>query len=113
MAVKVIEDPNARINARHEAAALQAFDSKHVLRLVALAEDERATYLVTEHAKGGDLLKRMQERACQPMTEDEARRYFRQLVFALDYVHRLGWEHRDVKSRERLVVIRSQGHRSC
>ena len=111
VAVKIFHDESCRAKAKQEASALAVFDNHHLLRLHAVIEDTvgRELYLVTEFAPGGDLLKLMQERDCKPLSEDDARRYFRQLVFALDHMHKRGWVHRDVKC-ENILLSEKQDH---
>lgn len=105
VAVKILNEATAQQKAKDEAAALSAFDHAHLLRLHLLIEDSlhQQIYLVTDFAAGGDLLKLMNERECKPMPEDEIRRYFRQLLFALDHMHRRGWVHRDIKCENVLL----------
>ena len=103
--MKILKEATAQQKAKEEAAALSAFDHAHLLRLRVLIDDSlrQQLYLVTDFASGGDLLKLMNERECKPMPEDEIRRYFRQLLFAIDHMHRRGWVHRDVKCENILL----------
>lgn len=103
VAVKIFQDPLASSKAKDEADALTAFESPYILRTELFFEISSTSFLVTEYAGGGDLLKLMQARDCKPLEEDEMRRYFRQLLFALDHMHRRGWVHRDVKCENILL----------
>jgi len=55
-------------------------------------ETENSYYLVTEMCGGGDLMSRICSR--KRLDELETRRYIRQIVSAVDYLHKAGIIHR-------------------
>ena len=57
-------------------------------------ETENSYYLVTEMCGGGDLMSRICSR--KRLDEMETRRYIRQIVSAVDYLHKAGIIHRSV-----------------
>jgi len=98
VAIKVIdkkkakEDPYVHKNMRREGRLLQQVRHGHVIQLFELMETENSYYLVTEFCGGGDLMSRICAR--RHLQEPEARRYIRQIVSAVDYLHRGGILHR-------------------
>jgi serine/threonine protein kinase len=52
-------------------------------------------YIVMEYAKGGELFGRIVHQG--RLKEDQARKYFQQLIDAVDYCHSRGVYHRDLK----------------
>ena len=55
-------------------------------------ETDNSYYLVTEYCAGGDLLDRIY--ANKKLGEVETRRYVRQIISAVDYLHKAGVIHR-------------------
>lgn len=66
-----------------------------VVELLEFFEDERFVYLVLELCGGGDLYRRL--RLGGPLGEREAKGYMGQLLAGLQYLHRSGVLHRDLK----------------
>ena len=62
--------------------------------LVQVMETENSYYLVTELCGGGDLMSRICSR--KRLDELETRRYIRQIISAVDYLHKAGIIHRSV-----------------
>jgi len=67
---------------------------RRLLLLVAVQvmETENSYYLVMEYCAGGDLLERIYSR--KRLDEIETRRYVRQIVSAVEYMHKAGVIHR-------------------
>lgn len=68
-------------------------------------------FLVLEHAPGGELFDYIVAR--QRCKEDEARRFFRQIVSAVAYCHEQGIAHRDLKPENLLLdkqMVQSSVH---
>lgn len=61
------------------------------------------TYIVMELMRGGELLKRIQKKKC--FSESEARRITKHLVDAVQYMHRKGVVHRDLKPEVRFFNV--------
>jgi len=59
-------------------------------------ETENSYYLVTEMCGGGDLMSRICSR--KRLDELETRRYIRQIVSAVDYLHKAGIIHRSAST---------------
>ena len=79
-------------NMRREARLLQRIRHCNVVQLLDVMETEHGFYLVMEYCGGGDMMTKI----CDSHTIDEAdaRLYVRQIVSAVDYLHRAGILHR-------------------
>lgn len=64
-------------------------------------ESKNSIYLVTEHAGGGEIFDHLVTNG--RMKEEEAARVFSQIVSAVDYCHRNGVVHRDLKAENVLL----------
>jgi serine/threonine-protein kinase len=73
----------------------------NIVRFVSLPLDKRRTYLVTEYVPGPTLADRL--RGGRPLPEAEALAIAMQLCDALDYMHRQGFVHYDVKPANIIV----------
>jgi len=85
-------DPYVRKNLRREGRLLQQIRHQHVVQLMEVLETEHSYYLVTEYCAGGDLMDYIAKR--KRLDEREVKRFIRQIVSAVDYLHRLGIIHR-------------------
>ncbi|XP_076466414.1 uncharacterized protein LOC143297800 [Babylonia areolata] len=107
VAVKVIDkkrakaDPYVRKNLRREGRLLQQIRHHHVVQLMEVLETEHSYYLVTEYCAGGDLMDYIAKR--KRLEEREVKKFIRQIVSAVDYLHRLGIIHRDLKIENLLL----------
>lgn len=73
----------------------------NVLRLYDVWETSKALYLVLEYVEGGELFDLLVERG--PLQEQEAVKYFRQIILGTAYCHALGICHRDLKPENLLL----------
>ncbi|XP_065184162.1 serine/threonine-protein kinase MARK2-like [Sycon ciliatum] len=107
VAVKVIDKKKAREdsyvakNMRREAKLMMMVLHPNILKLLEVVETENSYYLVTEMAEGGDLMDRICKKSYLP--EDEVRIFIRQIVSAVDYLHRANIVHRDLKIENLLL----------
>ncbi|CAE6384279.1 unnamed protein product [Rhizoctonia solani] len=69
---------------------------RHVTQLFEIIATESSVWLVTELCAGGELFDYLVEKGGR-LEENEARRIIGELCLALDYVHREGAVHRDLK----------------
>ncbi|XP_064594721.1 hormonally up-regulated neu tumor-associated kinase homolog A-like [Liolophura sinensis] len=107
VAIKVVdkkrakEDSYVRKNMRREGKLLQMVHHPNIIRLYEIMETENSYYLVTELCRGGDFM----EYICQKkrLNEKEVKKYIRQIISAVDYLHRLGILHRDLKVENLLL----------
>lgn len=73
----------------------------HIVRLIDFLHSETHFFLISEYAKGSQLFDIILENG--PMKEKDARRIFRQILSAVDYIHRNSIVHRDLKIENILV----------
>lgn len=88
-------DPRASVE-REIALHRRVNGHRYIAELYATFEDNDNYYLVLEYAKGGDLLTRVCEGG--PLTENEAKAMFQQLLEALNHCHKHNVLHADVKA---------------
>jgi calcium-dependent protein kinase len=74
-------------------------DHPHIVKLFEIWEDKICIYMVMEELKGGEFFERLASRAknYNMYTESEAAHIFKQLMGALNYLHKHGVCHRDIK----------------
>lgn len=86
---------------------LQAgLDCPYLVRAFDAGEDGGVHYLVTEYIPGTDLRRLVRRRGPLPM--DQAASIIMQAALGLDYAHRLGLVHRDVKPGN--ILVTPEGH---
>lgn len=98
---KSITDPYVAKNLHREAAIMGRLNHKHIVRLYEVIETEQLYVLVQEYCPGGQVLDYIVVR--NRLSEKDARRFMRQLVSALDHMHRHGVSHRDMKPENMLL----------
>jgi serine/threonine protein kinase len=105
-AIKVIEkttlkNPELLHNLKNEINALRLVNHPFLIYLYGVYEDASNIYIATELVKRGDLLARVVGNKF--ITEDDAAKYVRSLLLALEYLHSQKLIHRDVKLENILV----------
>lgn len=119
-AIKVISKAifNSKVTARESSIAATTPDSlpygiereiiimkllnhPNVLRLYDVWETNSNLYMVLEYAEKGELFNLLVERG--PLPENEAVRFFRQIIIGISYCHALGIVHRDLKPENLLL----------
>ncbi|KAI8926582.1 kinase-like domain-containing protein [Entophlyctis helioformis] len=113
---KLMEEKAKKSKAAHEERELQLMmrlDHPHIIKIYQVLETEEECFIVMEYAKGGELIDYIAAR--DHLTEREARRFFRQIISALDHCHLASVVHRDLKlenlllNHERNVLISDFG----
>ncbi|KAJ3167899.1 Serine/threonine-protein kinase par-1 [Geranomyces variabilis] len=84
-----------------EVQLLMRLDHPNVIRLYQVMETEEECFVVMEYAQGGELIEHIAARGHLP--EKEARRYFRQIISAMDHCHLANVVHRDLKLENLLL----------
>ncbi len=72
---------------------------RYIVRLREVLASEQQIFIVLEYAGGGELFDRVVTHG--KLEESEAREFFAQLLEALEYLHKLGVVHRDLKPEVR------------
>lgn len=83
------------VSLQEETLLRQCQGHPNIVALKEVFQDESHTFIVMEYLRGKELLSRIRER--KRFTEAEANRVFRQLVWAVGYLHSKGIVHRDLK----------------
>ncbi|CAD7081056.1 unnamed protein product [Hermetia illucens] len=80
---------------------MKLIDHPHVLGLTDVYENKKYLYLVLEHVSGGELFDYLVKKG--RLTPKEARKFFRQIISALDFCHSHSICHRDLKPENLLL----------
>ena len=84
-----------------EIIIMKLLNHPNVLRLYDVWETNSNLYMVLEYAEKGELFNLLVERG--PLPENEAIRFFRQIIIGISYCHALGIVHRDLKPENLLL----------
>ncbi|XP_076656187.1 maternal embryonic leucine zipper kinase [Halictus rubicundus] len=84
-----------------EVKALKTLLHQHICRLYQVIETESHYFMVMEYCSGGELFDHIVEK--NRLSETESRKFFRQIVSAIAYLHSLGYAHRDLKPENVLL----------
>jgi serine/threonine protein kinase len=77
------------------------FDHPHVVKLYEYLDSKDDIYVILEYVPSGELFEMISDKGMLP--EPEARKYFHQIIYALDYIHSFGVAHRDLKPENILL----------
>uniref|UniRef100_A0A1I8JK89 non-specific serine/threonine protein kinase n=1 Tax=Macrostomum lignano TaxID=282301 RepID=A0A1I8JK89_9PLAT len=84
-----------------EIAIMKLIEHPNVLGLFDVYDNKKFLYLVLEHVSGGELFDYLVRKG--RLTPKEARRFFRQIISALDFCHKHCICHRDLKPENLLL----------
>lgn len=107
VAIKVIKKAIFETNAtlrdkiQREIALMRLFDHPHILKLVEVCESARHLYVVLEYASNGELFNFLVSQ--RHLGFGLAMKFFRQLIYGLDYLHSHAICHRDLKPENILL----------
>ncbi|KAM5168998.1 sperm motility kinase 2B-like [Callospermophilus lateralis] len=105
VAVKVLQKKGKKLQVLSELNMMKSLEHPNVIQLFQVIETHGNIYLVMEHADGGELLDQV---PLGGMQEEEARRLFREVVYAVAYCHDKGMVHRDLKPKN--IMLDANGH---
>ena len=80
---------------------MSAIKHKHIIRLLEVFETNQYLFMVLEYAEGGDLLHHVNN--VKAMTEEEAKKVFKQIVLGVAHCHCRSVLHRDIKLENILI----------
>ncbi|KAJ1264544.1 hypothetical protein BS78_08G009100 [Paspalum vaginatum] len=86
---------------KREISTMKLIKHPKVVRIYEVMGSKTKIYIVLEYVIGGELFDTIANHG--RMREDEARRYFQQLINAVDYCHSRGVYHRDLKPENLLL----------
>ncbi|XP_068658548.1 CBL-interacting protein kinase 32-like isoform X2 [Aristolochia californica] len=91
---------------KREIATMKLIKHPNVVRLCEVMGSKTKIFIVLEFVTGGELFDKIVKHG--RMREEEARRYFQQLIHAVDYCHSRGVYHRDLKPEN--LLLDTQGN---
>ncbi|KAJ6955633.1 hypothetical protein NC652_006905 [Populus alba x Populus x berolinensis] len=80
---------------KREISTMKLIKHPNVIKIFEVMASKTKIYIVIEFVDGGELFDKIAKHG--RLKEDEARRYFQQLIKAVDYCHSRGVFHRDLK----------------
>ncbi len=106
VAIKILEknrivDRADVVRVSREIAILKVIRHPNVIQLYEIIETPKQLYLIMEYAEKGELFEYIVTH--KRVDEPQARRFYRQIVSGLDYLHRLNVTHRDLKPENLLL----------
>ncbi|XP_042455431.1 CBL-interacting serine/threonine-protein kinase 21-like [Zingiber officinale] len=106
VAVKVIDKKtviknNLMYQVKREISTMKLLDHPNIVKIREVLATKTKIYLVMEYVAGGPLSDKLDY--LKKIDEKEARKYFHQLIDAVDYCHSRGVYHRDLKPENLLL----------
>eukprot|EP01156_Anaeramoeba_ignava_P011272 Anaeramoba_ignava/a482563_30.p1 GENE.a482563_30~~a482563_30.p1 ORF type:complete len:373 (+),score=134.91 a482563_30:1092-2210(+) len=86
---------------QREIRMLKIFWHPHIIRLYEVLETKHRLFFVLEYACGGELFDYILGRG--KLQEDQARKFFKQILEGVEYCHNLNIAHRDIKPENLLL----------
>jgi len=100
MTPEIADDPNFVERFQREARIIGRLEHPHILPVIDFGVSDGIYYIVMRYMDGGSLDDRLRQRR---LRADEIVRYLDQIASALDYAHRQGVIHRDLKPNNVLL----------
>ena len=107
VAIKIIRKsdfatkPNLQMKIHREISLMKIVSHPHLLRLLDVLESPGHLYIILEYASKGELFDYLVSKRF--LKEKTAMKFFRQLIYGLEYLHSLGICHRDLKPENILL----------
>ncbi|RWR88778.1 CBL-interacting serine/threonine-protein kinase 23-like protein isoform X1 [Cinnamomum micranthum f. kanehirae] len=90
---------------KREISTMKLIRHPNVIHMHEVMASKTKIYIVLEFVTGGELFDKIATQG--RLKEDEARKYFQQLINAVDYCHSRGVFHRDLKVKENFYRLKS------
>ena len=109
IAIKAVDKNKARDdsyvfkNLRREARIMQLLSHPNIIRLLEVVETENSYYMVMELVSGGDVMHHIMSSKQSCLEEHIVKRYIKQMITAIHYMHEAGIIHRDLKVENLLL----------
>ncbi|KAL8457509.1 hypothetical protein ACS0TY_035392 [Phlomoides rotata] len=109
VAIKILnrrrmKSPDMEEKVRREIKICRLFVHPHVIRLYEVIETPTDIYVIMEYVTRGELFDYIVEKG--RLQEDEARRFFQQIIAGVEYCHRNMVVHRDLKPENLLLDLK-------
>ncbi|CAD5213971.1 unnamed protein product [Bursaphelenchus okinawaensis] len=105
VAIKIIDkrrlDPENVKKIEREVKVLQRIKHPNIIKLYQVIDTPSILYLITEYAPNGEIYDMVHNN--KRLSEDEARHKFWQIISAVEYLHKNGIVHRDLKAENLLL----------
>ncbi|XP_070573479.1 serine/threonine-protein kinase BRSK2-like [Ptychodera flava] len=105
VAIKIVNrdklSESVLMKVEREIAIMKLIEHPHVLGLYDVYENRKYLYLILEHVSGGELFDYLVKKG--RLTPKEARKFFRQIISAIDFCHKHSICHRDLKPENLLL----------
>ncbi|CAM6082117.1 unnamed protein product [Calypogeia fissa] len=88
---------------KREISTMKLVKHPNIVQLLEVLASKTKIYIVLEFVTGGELFDKIVHQG--RLKEDEARKYFQQLINAVDYCHSRGVYHRDLKPENLLLDV--------
>ncbi|CAH1964952.1 unnamed protein product [Acanthoscelides obtectus] len=93
---------NHPLKIQSEINILQSLSHPFIIKMRDIIETPEEVFIVLDYMRGGELKHRIQSRS--PMTENNVKFLFHQIVLAVEYLHKQGITHRDLKPENVLLA---------
>eukprot|EP01135_Chromosphaera_perkinsii_P012313 Nk52_evm5s2635 gene=Nk52_evmTU5s2635 len=113
VAIKIIDklklDEKAVTMFLREFDILKTLDHPNIVRLFEVMETPAQICLIMQYCSGGDMLDYiLSQQGAKRLREEEARKFAKQILVALEYIHGHGVVHRDIKAEN--FILDDDGH---
>ncbi|GFQ07474.1 cbl-interacting serine/threonine-protein kinase 5 [Phtheirospermum japonicum] len=98
---EVIKDQKMMEQIKREISTMRLVRHPNIVELKEVMATKSKIFFAMEYVRGGELFARVERGR---LTEDAARRYFQQLISAVDFCHSRGVYHRDIKPENLLLL---------
>ena len=108
VAIKIIDKNQIKFKEQRqridtEISILKELNHHNISKLYSIIENDERIYLIQEYINGNDLNFFINKKEKPIVREQMICNYFRQIISAVEYLHKLGISHRDIKPENILI----------